>query len=129
MNIEDVWQHTQGPTSLVELAMEQKATNVALVQHHHYLCLILHSMLVLSLKSVKPMSLFDTKVRYLVLGAGLTLSYSQFRNQNVHKEIPFFIRNQYSSIARKRSNTTAIIVREKYIFSESLLNALPSIIY
>ena len=63
LNIEDVWQHTQGPTSLVELAMEQKATNVALVQHHHYLCLILHSMLVLSLKSVKPMSLFDTKVR------------------------------------------------------------------
>ncbi|KAI0237109.1 Rab3 GTPase-activating protein non-catalytic subunit [Lamellibrachia satsuma] len=61
LNVEDVWQHTQGPTSLVELAMEQKATNVALVEHHYYLCLILHSVLVLCLKSVKPLSLFDSK--------------------------------------------------------------------
>lgn len=61
LNVEDVWQHTQGPTSLVELAMEQKATNVALVKHHYYLCLILHAMLVLALKSVKPLSLFDSK--------------------------------------------------------------------
>ena len=58
----------------------------------------------------------------------LTLSYSSIWKQNVPQEIPFFIRNQYSAIARKRSNTTAIIVRVKilkYIFSESLLNALP----
>ena len=67
LNVEDVWQHTQGPTSLVELAMEQKATNVALVEHHYYLCLILHSVLVLCLKSVKPLSLFDSKVLCLLL--------------------------------------------------------------
>ena len=67
LNVEDVWQHSQGPTSLVELAMEQKATNVALVQHHYFLCLILHAMLVLGLKSVKPLSLFDSKVRWSVL--------------------------------------------------------------
>ena len=43
----------------------------------------------------------------------LTLSYSSIWNQNVPQEIPFFIRNQYSAIARKKSNTTAIIVRVK----------------
>ena len=44
---------------------------------------------------------------------GLTLSDSHFWNQNVPREIQLFIRNQYSVIARKRSNTTAIIVRVK----------------
>ena len=41
----------------------------------------------------------------------LTLSYSPIWNQNVPQEIPFFIRNHYSAIARKRSITTAIIIR------------------
>ena len=43
----------------------------------------------------------------------LTLSYSPIWNQNVPQEIPFFIRNQYSVIARKKSKTTAIISRVK----------------
>ena len=43
----------------------------------------------------------------------LTLSYSSIWKQNVPREIPFFIRSQYPAIARKRSNTTAIIVRVK----------------
>ena len=43
----------------------------------------------------------------------LTLSYSSIWNQNVPQEILFFFRNKYSAIARKRSNTTAIIVRVK----------------
>ena len=58
----------------------------------------------------------------------LTLSDFLFRNQNVPQEIPFIIRNQYSAIVRKRSNTTPIVVRvkiEKYVYSESVLNALP----
>ena len=58
----------------------------------------------------------------------LTLPYSRIWNQNVRQTVPFFIRNQYSAIAHKRSNTTSIIVRvkvSKYMFSESLLNALP----
>ena len=49
----------------------------------------------------------------LRLHNGLTLSYSSIWNQNVPQEIPFFIRNQYSAIARKKSNTAAIIVRVK----------------
>ena len=43
----------------------------------------------------------------------LTLSYSSIWNQNVPHEIPFFIRNQYSVVARMRSNTTTIILRVK----------------
>ena len=43
----------------------------------------------------------------------LTLSYSPIWNQNVSQEMPFFIRNQYSAITRKRSNTIAIIVGVK----------------
>ena len=43
----------------------------------------------------------------------LTLSYSPIWNQNVPQEIPFFIQNQYSVIARKKSKTPAIISRVK----------------
>jgi Rab3 GTPase-activating protein non-catalytic subunit len=60
--MEDLWQNVQGPTSLVELAVEQKEANVQLIEHHYVLCVLLHAILVFSLKSVKPMSLFDTKV-------------------------------------------------------------------
>ena len=44
----------------------------------------------------------------------LTLSYSPIRKQNVPQEIPFFIQNQYSVIAHKKSKTPAIIVELKY---------------
>ena len=43
----------------------------------------------------------------------LTLSDFLFETKMCPQEIPLFIRNQYSDIARKRSNTTAIIVRVK----------------
>ena len=43
----------------------------------------------------------------------LALSYSPIWNQNVPQEIPFFIRNQYFVIARKKSKTAAIISRVK----------------
>ena len=43
----------------------------------------------------------------------LTLSDFHFRNQNVLQGAIFFFWNQYSAIARKKSNTTAIIVRVK----------------
>ena len=43
----------------------------------------------------------------------LTLSYYSIWNQNVPQEVSFFIWNQDYAIVRKRSNTTAIIVRVK----------------
>ncbi len=60
--MEDVWNGMQGPASLVELAIEQKETNPDLVEHHFVICTILHAIFAFSLKSVKPMALFDTKV-------------------------------------------------------------------
>ena len=60
--VEDIWQAIQGPTSLVELAVEQKEANNSLVEHHYVFCALLHAVLVFSLKSIKPFSLYDTKV-------------------------------------------------------------------
>jgi len=60
--VEDLGQAGQGPTSLVELAIGQKGANIELVEHHYALCVILHAAFVFSLKAVKPLSMFDTKV-------------------------------------------------------------------
>ena len=62
IGIEDLWQSVQGPTSLVELAVEQKEANIDLVIHHHSLCIVLVASLTFSLKSIKPLSLFGKKV-------------------------------------------------------------------
>lgn len=45
LNIEDLWHNVQGPTSLVELALEQKQCTVDLVSHHYNLCTIMYAML------------------------------------------------------------------------------------
>ena len=66
MNTEDIWQSFQGPTSLVELAVEQKETNCELVEHHYSLCVILHAVFAFSLRSVKPLSFYDTKVNRIL---------------------------------------------------------------
>jgi len=60
--VEDIWQAVQGPTSLAELAVEQKEANTDLIEHHYVFCVLLHAVLVFSLKSIKPLSLYDTKV-------------------------------------------------------------------
>ena len=63
-NLEPLWIETKGTVSLVELAIDQKATNYMLLKHHHHLALLMHAVLVFGLKSVKVMSLFDNKVRH-----------------------------------------------------------------
>jgi len=60
--VEDIWQAVQGPASLVELAVEQREANSCLVEHHYVFCALLHAVLVFSLKSIKPFSLYDTQV-------------------------------------------------------------------
>lgn len=66
MNTEDIWQGIQGPTSLVELAVDQKEANSELVEHHYTLCVILHAVFAFTMKSVKPLSFFDTKVLFIL---------------------------------------------------------------
>lgn len=60
-NIEGLWQDIRGPASLVELAVEQKTTNYGLIRHHYHLSLIMFAVLTFNLKSVKVISLFDSK--------------------------------------------------------------------
>ncbi|NXU50100.1 RBGPR protein, partial [Turnix velox] len=61
LDVEDAWVSVEGPVSIVELALEQKRIHYPLVEHQFVLCTILYSIMRFSLKSVKPLSLFDSK--------------------------------------------------------------------
>ena len=61
-NIEPLWQGIRGPASLVELAVEQKSTNYGLIRHHYHLSLVMQAVLTFNMKSIKVISLFDSKV-------------------------------------------------------------------
>ncbi|CAI5770948.1 Uncharacterized protein PODLI_1B008190 [Podarcis lilfordi] len=61
LDTEDAWVSVEGQTSLVELALEQKHIHYPLVEHQSVLCSILYAIMKFSLKSVKPLSLFDSK--------------------------------------------------------------------
>ncbi|RUS87661.1 hypothetical protein EGW08_004584 [Elysia chlorotica] len=62
-NLEPAWQKVEGPTSLVELAIDQKATNYGLLRLHFHLFKVMSAVLSLGVKSVKVLSLFDNKGR------------------------------------------------------------------
>lgn len=62
LDTEDAWLSVEGPISIVELALEQKPIHYPLVEHHSILCSILYAAMRFSLKSVKPLALFDSKV-------------------------------------------------------------------
>lgn len=62
LSVEEAWCGAEGPASIAELALEQKAPHYPLVQHHCLLASLLHAAMTFSLK-VKPLSLFDSKVR------------------------------------------------------------------
>ncbi len=62
LNTEDIWEAVQGPTSLVEMAVDQKDVNSELVEHHYSLGVILHAVFAFNMRGVKPLSFFDTKV-------------------------------------------------------------------
>ncbi|XP_077865067.1 rab3 GTPase-activating protein non-catalytic subunit-like, partial [Saccoglossus kowalevskii] len=61
--IEDNWEKIEGPTSIAELAIDQPLCNYALVDLHKQLCTILNSVLAFYMRSVKPLSLFNSKGR------------------------------------------------------------------
>ncbi|XP_013911507.1 PREDICTED: rab3 GTPase-activating protein non-catalytic subunit, partial [Thamnophis sirtalis] len=61
LDTEDAWVSVEGQSSLVELALEQKHIHYPLVEHQSVLCIILYGTMKFSLKSVKPLSLFDSK--------------------------------------------------------------------
>lgn len=61
IDTEDSWMSVEGPTSIVELALEQKHIHYPLVEHQSTLCSMLYAIMKFSLKSVKPLALFDSK--------------------------------------------------------------------
>ncbi|XP_057584463.1 rab3 GTPase-activating protein non-catalytic subunit isoform X2 [Hippopotamus amphibius kiboko] len=61
LDTEDAWLAVEGPVSIVELALEQKHIHYPLVEHHSVLCSILYAVMRFTLKTVKPLSLFDSK--------------------------------------------------------------------
>ncbi|XP_039386716.1 rab3 GTPase-activating protein non-catalytic subunit isoform X3 [Mauremys reevesii] len=61
LDTEDAWVSAEGPISIVELALEQKHIHYPLVEHQSVLCTILYGIMRFSLKSVKPLTLFDSK--------------------------------------------------------------------
>lgn len=62
LSVEEAWCGAEGPASIAELAIEQRGVHYPLVQHHCLLASLLHATMTFSLK-VKPLSLFDRKVR------------------------------------------------------------------
>lgn len=62
LDTEDAWLAVEGPTSIVELAFEQRHIHYPLVEHHSVLCAVLCAVMRFSLKAVKPLALFDSKV-------------------------------------------------------------------
>ncbi|XP_023566117.1 rab3 GTPase-activating protein non-catalytic subunit isoform X2 [Octodon degus] len=61
LDTEDAWLAAEGPTSIVELALEQRPVHYPLVQHHSVLCAVLAAVARFALKAVKPLALFDSK--------------------------------------------------------------------
>ncbi|XP_063299884.1 rab3 GTPase-activating protein non-catalytic subunit [Pelobates fuscus] len=61
LDVEDAWVSVEGPNSIVEIALEEKHIHYPLAEHHFVLCAILYAIMRFSLKSVKPLSLFDSK--------------------------------------------------------------------
>ncbi|XP_055879124.1 rab3 GTPase-activating protein non-catalytic subunit-like isoform X1 [Biomphalaria glabrata] len=89
-NTEHAWQKMQGPTSLVELAIDQKATNYGLLRVHYHLLKIMSAVLALKMKSVKVLSLFDSKGRAAL-----------FKDLHAHPLLPSQKVDQDLLVARK----------------------------
>ncbi|XP_076848214.1 LOW QUALITY PROTEIN: rab3 GTPase-activating protein non-catalytic subunit [Brachyhypopomus gauderio] len=58
--VEEVWGGVEGPSSLVELALQYRAVHYPLVQHHWLLASLLHAAMAFTLRT-KPLGLFDSK--------------------------------------------------------------------
>lgn len=74
LDSEDAWVSAEGQISLVELALEQKHIHYPLAEHQSVLCTVLYGIMTFSVKSVKPLSLFDSKVCVLSRRSALLLS-------------------------------------------------------
>lgn len=74
LQIEDTWSAIEGPTSIVDMALEQRHVHYPLAEHHYILAVIMHGIMLFGMKSVKIFSLFDSKVWYLPGNLSILLS-------------------------------------------------------
>ena len=89
--MEDLWQNLKGPTSLAELATDQREANYGLIRHHYHLAIVMHATLVFTMKSVKPLSLFDTKVRKYVCQFKICMSENMYVSRKYHMYIFYLL--------------------------------------
>nr|XP_036870368.1 rab3 GTPase-activating protein non-catalytic subunit isoform X3 [Manis javanica] len=86
LDTEDAWLAVEGPISIVELALEQKHIHYPLVEHHSVLCSILYAVMRFSLKTVKPLSLFDSKFLLKVVSAAVQAQHSITKDKDSSEE-------------------------------------------
>ncbi|KAM9156038.1 rab3 GTPase-activating protein non-catalytic subunit isoform 3-T3 [Pangshura tecta] len=107
LDTEDAWVSAEGPISIVELALEQKHIHYPLVEHQSVLCTILYGIMRFSLKSVKPLALFDSKGKnaffkdltsiQLLPSGDLDPNMLSLRQQFLMKTVSAVVQVQYSA--------------------------------
>lgn len=117
LEVEDSWVAMEGPNSIVELALEQKHIHYPLVEHQYVLSAIMYAIMKFSLKSVKPLSLFDSKGKnaffkdltsiQLLPSGDMDPSIVSLRQQFLMKLISAAVQAQFQSQITVKSEVTA----------------------
>uniref|UniRef100_G3T6W3 RAB3 GTPase activating non-catalytic protein subunit 2 n=1 Tax=Loxodonta africana TaxID=9785 RepID=G3T6W3_LOXAF len=118
LDTEDAWLSVEGPTSIVELALEQKHIHYPLVEHHSVLCSILYAVMRFALKSVKPLSLFDSKGKnaffkdltsiQLLPSGEMDPNFISVRQQFLLKVVSAAVRAQHSGVNDRDPSEEAV---------------------
>lgn len=118
LDTEDAWLSVEGPISIVELALEQKHIHYPLVEHHSILCSILYAVMRFALKTVKPLSLFDSKGKnaffkdltsiQLLPSGEMDPNFISVRQQLLLKVVSAAVQTQHS-IAKDRDHSEEAI--------------------
>ncbi|CAN2387451.1 positive regulation of protein lipidation [Pristimantis euphronides] len=123
LEVEDAWMSVEGPSSIVELALEQKHIHYPLVDHQFVLCSIMYALMSLSLKSVKPLALFDSKGKnaffkdltsiQLLPSGDMDPSIVSLRQQFLMKTISAAVQAQFQSQITVKSEEANPTVEQK----------------
>ncbi|XP_051042467.1 rab3 GTPase-activating protein non-catalytic subunit isoform X1 [Phodopus roborovskii] len=123
LDTEDAWLSVEGPISIVELALEQKPIHYPLVEHHSVLCSILYAAMHFSLKSVKPLALFDSKGKnaffkdltsiQLLPSGEMDPNFISIRQQFLLKVVSAAVQAQHSVTKDKDPSEAAVTTHER----------------
>ncbi|NXD07086.1 RBGPR protein, partial [Nothocercus nigrocapillus] len=123
LGTEDAWLSAEGPVSIVELALEQKRVHYPLVEHQFVLCTVLYVIMRFALKSVKPLSLFDSKGKnaffkdltsiQLLPSGDMDPNISSMRQQFLAKVVSAVVQSLCSSQKTKGASEEELFPLEK----------------